>query len=114
MTNNKINNVNTWEVKLIEYFYDMNHLKSDDGVSINFQMASATLDGCTKVISKRVDSVGIDTDALIQILAINNDSKSRKKKLRDDDDDDDNENDPDYQGNKKAVMIEQPERLTDF
>lgn len=102
VTNNKINNVNTWEVKLIEYFYDMNHLKSDDGVSINFQMASATLDGCTKVISKRVDSVGIDTDALIQILAINNDSKSRKKKLRDDDDDDDNENDPDYQGNKKS------------
>ena len=103
VTNNKINNVNTWEVKLIEYFYDMNHLKSDDGVSINFQMASATLDGCTKVISKRVDSVGVDTDALIQILAINSDSKSRKKKSRaEDDEDDDNQNDPDYQGSKKS------------
>ncbi|GAV26920.1 hypothetical protein PMKS-000381 [Pichia membranifaciens] len=103
VTNNKINNVNTWEVKLIDYFYDMNHLKSDDGVSINFQMASATLDGCTKVISKRVDSVGVDTDALIQILAINNDSKSRKKKSRgEDDEDDDNQNDPDYQGSRKS------------
>lgn len=108
-TNNKITNSNTWDLKLIEYFYDMNHLKSDDGVSINFQTASATLDGCTKVISKRVDSVAVDTDALIQILAIDNNSSNTKKKTKhsndsdDDDSDNDDSNDKDYidENNKK-------------
>lgn len=113
VTNNKINNTNTWEVPLIEYFYDMNHLRSDDGVSINFQMASATLDGCTKVISKRVDSVAVDTDALIQILAINEDSKTKKKKRRingdddDDDEEDDEKNDPNYQNAKPKRHLKQ-------
>lgn len=107
ITNNKINSINTWDVPIIEYFYDMNLLRADDGVSINFQMASATLDGCTKVISKRVDSVGLDTDALIQILALNHDQKknSRRRNGHDNADDDDGENsesDPDYTDKRKV------------
>jgi condensin complex subunit 2 len=97
VTNNKINNLNTWNLPLIEYFHDMNHLKSDDGKSINFQKASTTLDGCVKIMSKRIDSVAIDTNTLLQILSLNNDDgKSKSRKLNDDSDDENDEEDDDY------------------
>lgn len=104
-TNNKITNVNTWNVHLIEYFYDMNMLRSDDGVSINFQTASTTLDGCTKVISKRVDAVADETNSLLQLLSLNA-KKDTLRKLRndDDDDDDDNKGDGDYEPTKKKKI----------
>ncbi|KAG0683917.1 hypothetical protein C6P40_004448 [Pichia californica] len=108
-TNNKLNNSNTWDLNIIEYFYDMNQLRADDGVSINFQTASATLDGCTKVISKRVDSVGVDADALIQIMEINKAKvkegpKKKRKSANSDDEDsdeDDNDDDEDYDEQKE-------------
>ncbi|ONH74066.1 Condensin complex subunit 2 [Pichia kudriavzevii] len=67
VTNNKITNDNTWKVPIIDYFYDMNHMRSMDGVSIDFHVASTTLDGCMKVISKRVDLVAKDTYELVML-----------------------------------------------
>lgn len=61
-TDNKINVKNSWDIGLIDSFYDMNLLKEGD--SINFQRASCTLDGCVNIYTKRIDSVDSDTKRL--------------------------------------------------
>ncbi|QPG75967.1 hypothetical protein FOA43_003353 [Brettanomyces nanus] len=68
-TDNKINSSNSWKYALIDYFHDMNLLRSKDGLSINFQKAGATLDGCMKIFSHRIDSVASDTGRLLSGLA---------------------------------------------
>ncbi|CAK5267793.1 unnamed protein product, partial [Mycena citricolor] len=68
-TDNKINAGNSWNFDLINYFHDMSLLKNDDGMSINFQRASCTLDGCVKIWTSRVDSVGTETGKLLSNLA---------------------------------------------
>lgn len=65
----KINAANSWNLALIDYFYDMNILR--DGDSINFQKASCTLDGCVKIYTSRVDSVASETGKLLSGLADN-------------------------------------------
>ncbi|KAF5355261.1 hypothetical protein D9758_006042 [Tetrapyrgos nigripes] len=67
-TDNKINATNTWNVALIDYFHDTTLLRNDDN-SINFQRASCTLDGCVKIWTSRVDSVGTETAKLANNLA---------------------------------------------
>ncbi|KAJ3414492.1 hypothetical protein HDV05_006494 [Chytridiales sp. JEL 0842] len=67
---NKINNTNSWNLGLINYFHDLTVLK--DGDSINFQKASYTLDGCIKIFSSRVDSVDLETKKLLSGLADRN------------------------------------------
>jgi condensin complex subunit 2 len=52
---------------LIDYFHDLSVLRDGDG--INFQKASATLDGCVKIYSSRVDSAATETGRLISGLA---------------------------------------------
>ena len=52
---------------MIDYFHDLSVLR--DGESINFQRASATLDGCVKIYSSRVDSAATETGRLISGLA---------------------------------------------
>jgi condensin complex subunit 2 len=52
---------------LIDYFHDLSVLRDGDG--INFQKASATLDGCVKIYSSRVDSAVTETGRLISGLA---------------------------------------------
>ncbi|TPX55552.1 hypothetical protein PhCBS80983_g05222 [Powellomyces hirtus] len=69
---NKINANNSWNLALIDYFYDMTLLR--DGDSINFQKASCTLDGCVKIYTSRVDSVDSETKKLLSGLV---DSNSR-------------------------------------
>ena len=64
----KINANNAWNVALIDYFHDMSLLRNDNN-SINFQRASYTLDGCVKIWTSRVDSVGTDTGKLLNNLA---------------------------------------------
>ncbi|KAI9033275.1 condensin complex subunit 2/barren [Hyaloraphidium curvatum] len=64
---NKINAANSWNLALIDYFYDMNILREGD--SINFQKASCTLDGCVKIYTSRVDSVATETGKLLSGLA---------------------------------------------
>jgi condensin complex subunit 2 len=47
----------------------MSLLRNNDDNSINFQRASCTLDGCVKVWTSRVDSVGTETAKLANNLA---------------------------------------------
>ncbi|KAF9258917.1 barren [Marasmius fiardii PR-910] len=68
-TDNKISAQNTWELMLIDYFHDMSLLRNEDDNSINFQRASCTLDGCIKIWTSRVDSVGTETAKLASNLA---------------------------------------------
>ena len=73
----KINATNSWSFALIDYFHDMSLLRNDTDNSINFQKASRTLDGCVKIWTSRVDSVGTDTGKLLSNLAEEG-RKSRK------------------------------------
>ncbi|KAL1943092.1 hypothetical protein VTO73DRAFT_4763 [Trametes versicolor] len=68
-TDNKINAANSWNFALIDYFHDMSLLRNDADNSINFQRASCTLDGCVKIWTSRVDSVGTETGKLLSNLA---------------------------------------------
>ena len=65
----KINAANSWNFALIDYFHDMSLLRNNDDNSINFQRASCTLDGCVKIWTSRVDSVGTETGKLLSNLA---------------------------------------------
>ncbi|KAL8360079.1 hypothetical protein RB598_008419 [Gaeumannomyces tritici] len=75
-TDNKINQANSWNFALIDYFHDMSLLKEGDGV--NFQKASCTLDGCVKIYTSRVDSVAEETGKLLSGLADSRDSKNKR------------------------------------
>ncbi|RCK55623.1 Condensin complex subunit 2 [Candida viswanathii] len=66
-TDNKITLKNSWNFDLIDYFHDLNVIK--DGESINFQRASATLDGCVKIYLSRVESAASETGKLLSGLA---------------------------------------------
>ncbi|KAG8905046.1 hypothetical protein FRB99_000782 [Tulasnella sp. 403] len=68
-TDNKINANNAWNFALIDYFQDMSLLRNELDNSINFQKASFTLDGCVKIWTSRVDSVGTETGKLLNNLA---------------------------------------------
>lgn len=66
-TDNKITLKNSWLFALIDYFHDLNVIK--DGENINFQRASATLDGCVKIYLSRVESAASETGKLLSGLA---------------------------------------------
>ncbi|KAL1717234.1 condensin complex subunit 2/barren [Schizophyllum commune] len=72
-TDNKINAGNSWNFQLIDYFHDGQLLRNKDDNSINFQRASCTLDGCVKIWTSRVDSVGNETSKLATHLAAGGD-----------------------------------------
>src|ERR1700688_1123849 len=72
--NQKINAANSWNFALIDYFHDMSLLRNNTDNSINFQRASCPLDGCVKIWTSRVDSVGTETGKLLSNLA--NEGKS--------------------------------------
>lgn len=65
----KINSTNTWNLALIDYFYDMSCFRNGDDNSVNFQKASCTLEGCVKIWTSRVDSVATETGKLLSGLA---------------------------------------------
>ncbi|XP_047940174.1 condensin complex subunit 2-like [Salvia hispanica] len=55
---NKINQKNTWELKLIDHLCEIITVEDDDGdTETNFQKASCTLEAGVKIYSMRVDSV---------------------------------------------------------
>ncbi|OBA29024.1 barren [Hanseniaspora valbyensis NRRL Y-1626] len=72
-TDNKINVKNSWNFALIDYFHDLNVLKENNG-NINFQKASATLDGCVKIYASRIDSVANETGKLLSGLVTSNEN----------------------------------------
>ena len=80
-TDNKINSRNSWNFALIDYFYDLNVLRDSEN-NINFQKASATLDGCVKIYSSRVDSVSNETGKLLSGLAQRKDDENKKGNRR--------------------------------
>ncbi|KAJ7695086.1 condensin complex subunit 2/barren [Mycena rosella] len=98
-TDNKINAGNSWNFALIDYFHDMSLLRNDDGSSINFQRASCTLDGCVKIWTSRVDSVGTETGKLLSNLA--NDGK-------DEDEDGNGSDNPDEEATAKKKKSHRP------
>lgn len=64
----------------------MSLLRNTTDNSINFQRASCTLDGCVKIWTSRVDSLGTEAGKLLSNLA---------NEGRDGDDDDENSDNPD-------------------
>ncbi|KAI0044766.1 barren [Auriscalpium vulgare] len=64
----KINSANTWDLTLIDYFHNMSLLRNISDNSINFQKASSTLDGCVRIYTSRVDSVGTEVAHLLSNL----------------------------------------------
>lgn len=74
-TDNKINSRNSWNFALIDYFHDLQVLRDSEN-NINFQKASATLDGCVKIYSSRVDSVTTETGKLLSGLAQSKEKKN--------------------------------------
>ncbi|KIY70792.1 hypothetical protein CYLTODRAFT_419466 [Cylindrobasidium torrendii FP15055 ss-10] len=68
-TDGKITAANSWSLYLIDYFHDGTVLRNNQDGSVNFQRASYTLDGCVKIWTSRVDSVGTDTTKLANNLA---------------------------------------------
>lgn len=86
-TDNKITSKNSWQFALIDYFHDLNVIK--DGDNINFQRASATLDGCVKIYLSRVESVASETGKLLSGLA----TKKGQKEFEEGDDDADDADD---------------------
>ncbi|VEU20862.1 DEKNAAC101737 [Brettanomyces naardenensis] len=116
-TDNKINSNNSWNYALIDYFHDMNLLRSQDGVSINFQKAGATLDGCMKIFSHRIDSVVSDTGRLLSGLAQrDSSSKGTEEGGKEDDDhvrpeDEDDESDLDEVGRLRKSKAKKKPRV---
>ncbi|KAF8391580.1 hypothetical protein HHK36_023886 [Tetracentron sinense] len=54
---NKINQKNTWNLRLIDHLSEIVKVKVEDDVETNFQKASCTLEAGVKIYSMRVDSV---------------------------------------------------------
>ncbi|CUM55703.1 uncharacterized protein AC631_05007 [Debaryomyces fabryi] len=97
-TDNKINANNSWNFALIDFFHDLSLLR--EGKSINFQKASATLDGCVKIYSSRVDSAATETGRLLSGLAA---SKYHKPNVEENEqqEEEDDEEDIEEVGNKQ-------------
>ena len=94
-TDNKITLKNSWQFALIDYFHDLNVIK--DGDNINFQRASATLDGCVKIYLSRVESAAAETGKLLSGLA------KKKNDLEDVDEQDVDENGEPKTGEKEQA-----------
>ncbi|KAJ7520141.1 hypothetical protein O6H91_20G068600 [Diphasiastrum complanatum] len=58
---NKINQQNTWELKLIDHLSDLVKCDASEDTQTNFQKASCTLEASAKIYSYRVDSVHSET-----------------------------------------------------
>lgn len=101
-TDNKITLKNSWQFALIDYFHDLNVIK--DGENINFQRASATLDGCVKIYLSRVESAASETGKLLSGLAT---KKGSLELEMDDADENDSskEDDEETAGKKKERRI---------
>ncbi|CAM6087382.1 unnamed protein product [Calypogeia fissa] len=62
---NKINQGNTWDLKLIDHLSDLVKTDVDENEQINFQLASCTLETGVKIYSYRVDSVHSEAHKLV-------------------------------------------------
>ncbi|GME71999.1 unnamed protein product [Ambrosiozyma monospora] len=106
---NKFDTRNSWNTPVINYFCDMRVLKSGDSNKINFELATATLDGSVKVLNHRIDSVSVDTARLMSVLDGKN--YNHPNSFNRDSDDEDDEYIPEEGGRKKKSSKKQ-ERAT--
>ena len=88
-TDNKITSKNSWQFALIDYFHDLNVIK--DGENINFQRASATLDGCVKIYLSRVESVATETGRLLSGLTLKKSQIDKENEVENEGEELDNE-----------------------
>lgn len=79
----------------------MSLLRNNTDNSINFQRASCTLDGCVKIWTSRVDSVGTETGKLLNNLANEN-------RIGDDDEDGEGEGGEGEGGSQKRKKAHRP------
>lgn len=98
-TDNKITSKNSWQFALIDYFHDLNVIK--DGDNINFQRASATLDGCVKIYLSRVESVASETGKLLSGLA----TKKGQQELEEEHENEDEEDGAEATSGRKERRI---------
>lgn len=98
-TDNKITTKNSWQFALIDYFHDLNVIK--DGDNINFQRASATLDGCVKIYLSRVESAASETGKLLSGLA----TKKGQMELEDPEEEGEEEDTENPSGTRKERRI---------
>lgn len=75
---NKITSKNAWKSTLIEHFSDISIFEDRNG--INFQKASAALDGCIKVYTTRVEDVAEGTSKLLGAFGQEKTVKKKTKK----------------------------------
>ncbi|KAH3686936.1 hypothetical protein WICPIJ_002097 [Wickerhamomyces pijperi] len=108
-TDNKINSSNSWNFQLIDYFHDLNILKGNDD-NINFQKASATLDGCVKIYSSRVDSVVTETGRLLSGLT-QKQAKGKRKDGESQERGQEGEEEQDQESNEdEDALIDEPQK----
>eukprot|EP00466_Bigelowiella_natans_P004910 jgi/Bigna1/81096/fgenesh1_pg.77_\ len=86
-TANKINQKNTWTLKLIDHM-DECVLSRDEKGQLNFQKASCTLDASVQIYSSRVDSVHQSTYKVLGGLSKGSKEKKAQEDEEDADDDD--------------------------
>ncbi len=77
----------------------MSLLRNELDNSINFQKASFTLDGCVKIWTSRVDSVGTETGKLLSNLA------DEIRGVERGDDDEDGQEGEDGEGKQKKQKV---------
>ncbi len=85
----------------------MSLLRNTDDNSINFQKASFTLDGCVKIWTSRVDSVGTETGKLLSNLAQDGDAAEEAETRGEDVGGDGEGNEGDDKGRKRKVGVSQ-------
>ncbi|ODV87724.1 hypothetical protein CANARDRAFT_25953 [[Candida] arabinofermentans NRRL YB-2248] len=100
-TDNKINATNTWSAGLIDYFHDLSIFREGD--SINFQKASATLDGCIKIYASRIDSAATDTGRLLSGLSARGEKTNIDNEDENEEEEEDGEDDDDDESNKTTA-----------
>lgn len=67
---------------MIDYFHELSVLREGDG--INFLKASATLDGCVKIYTSRIDSAATETGRLLSGLSSRNEADGDGEENSDD------------------------------
>ncbi|XP_020098267.1 condensin complex subunit 2 isoform X2 [Ananas comosus] len=76
---NKINQKNTWELRLIDHLSEIIQVRSEDDDETNFQKASCTLEAGVKIYSARVDSV--HSEAYKVLGGINRAGREQEKEI---------------------------------
>ncbi|KAN0029610.1 hypothetical protein ACTA71_007742 [Dictyostelium dimigraforme] len=95
-TENKINQKNSWTLKLIDHFDDvLENQHAGESNTTNFQAASCVLDASVKIYSNRVDSVHVDTYKILGGL-----SRAEREEPGNHDGDDDDNKDKEENKNK--------------